>query len=266
MGDATKRTVLFVHGAGEGAHEADRELAASLQNALGAGYEVRSPKMPKEDSPEVEAWKDRISEELAAMDGEAVLVGHSAGAFVLLKYLSEEEPEKPVAGLFLVAAPYVGTGGWELDEYALREDFAAKLHEGLPMFFYHGRDDEVVPFGHLALYEEKFPWATFRGLDDLGHQFDGDLSGVARDIEESSRPTAGSSRGSDLPAELGRPARRALVDAGYRRLEQLAELGESEVGGLHGVGPKALGQLRRALAARGLSFAGGTDRPSEEGA
>jgi hypothetical protein len=266
MGGAAKGTVLFVHGAGEGAHEADQEFAASLQNALGSGYEVRSPKMPNEDSPEVEAWKDRISEELAAMDGEVFLVGHSAGAFVLLEYLSEKKRERPVAGAFLVATPYVGTGGWELDENALREDFAAKLPEGLPMFFYHGRDDEVVPFGHLALYKENLPWATSREFDGLGHQFDGDLSRVARDIEQSSRPATGRSRGSDLPTELGRPARRALAGAGYRGLEQLAGLDESEVGGLHGVGPKALWQLRRALAARGLSFAGEKDRLSEEGA
>ena len=54
------------------------------------------------------------------------------------------------------------------------------------------------------------------------------------------------------------------MGAGYRRLDQLAGLDQSEVGELHGVGPKALGQLRRALAARGLSFAGGKGRPAEE--
>jgi predicted alpha/beta hydrolase family esterase len=143
-----KRDVLFVHGGGEGAHEADEELAASLRNALGGGYDVRSPKMPDEDNPEVGAWKGKIAGELAAMDGEAILVGHSVGAHILLKYLSEEEVEKPVAGLFLVAAPYAGTGGWELEDYALPEDFASKLPRDLPIFFYHGRDDEVAPFGH----------------------------------------------------------------------------------------------------------------------
>lgn len=111
-----KGHALFVHGAGEGAHEADRRLAASLRDELGTAYEVRCPKMPDEDSPEVGAWKDRISEELAAMDGGVVLVGHSVGALILLKYLSEEEPEKPVVGLFLVAAPYAGAGGWEVGE------------------------------------------------------------------------------------------------------------------------------------------------------
>jgi predicted alpha/beta hydrolase family esterase len=184
---ALKSHVLFVHGGGEGAHEADEKLAVSLRDALGGGYDVRSPKMPNEGSPEVEAWKDRISEELAAMDGEVVLVGHSVGAFVLLKYLSEEEPEKPVAGLLLVAAPYVGTGGWELDEYALREDFASELPEGLQVFLYHGRDDEEVPFEHLALYEANLPRAAVRVSDGRGHQFGDDLSEVARDIREIER-------------------------------------------------------------------------------
>ena len=264
MRSAAKRRVLFVHGGGEGAHEADHKLAASLQDALGAGYEVRSPKMPNEDGPEYGAWRDRISEELADTDGEAILAGHSLGASLLLKYLAEEVQERPVAGVFLVATPYWGAEDWEVDEYALRDGFASKLPKGVPMFFYHGREDEVVPFWHLALYKRRFPWATFRGFDGLGHQFDDDLSRVARDIEESSRPTADRSRESDIPTDLSRPARRALVGAGYRRLEQLAGLDESQVGRLHGMGPKALGQLRRALAARGLSFAGGKDRPAEE--
>jgi hypothetical protein len=60
---------------------------------------------------------------------------------------------------------------------------------------------------------------------------------------------------SDLPMELAQPARRALVGAGYRRLEQFTDLSEAQVKHLHGVGPKALEQLRRALGRLGLSFA-----------
>jgi len=59
----------------------------------------------------------------------------------------------------------------------------------------------------------------------------------------------------NLPAELAEPARRALTQAGYSRLEQLTDLTEVELKQLHGVGPKAIEQLRRALAARELSFA-----------
>ena len=178
-----KGQVLFVHGGGQGAYEEDKKLAASLRDVLGAAYDVRHPKMPDEDRPECEAWKGRIAKELAALDGEVILVGHSLGASILLKYLSEESLRKPVAGLFLIAPPYWGAEDWEVDEYALQEDFASKLPEGLPVFFYHSRDDEWVPFAHLALYAERLPRATIREFDGRRHQFDDDLSEVARDIE-----------------------------------------------------------------------------------
>ena len=161
-----------------------KKLAENLRDELGVAFDVRYPKMPDEASPDSEAWKDTIARELAALNGEVVLVGHSVGAFVLLKYLTEEAVEKPVAGLFLVSAPFVGTEGWQVEEDALREDFASKLPEGLPVFLYHSRDDEWVPYAHLALYAEKLPQATIHEFDGRGHQFDGDLSEVARDIKE----------------------------------------------------------------------------------
>jgi predicted alpha/beta hydrolase family esterase len=178
-----KKHVLFIHGGGEGAYEEDKRMAENLRDVLRAAYDVRCPKMPDEDSPEYGAWKYKVAEELADLDGETVLVGHSLGASVLLKYVSEEAVEKPVAGLFLVAAPYWGSEDWEVGEYELRTDFASKLAEDLPVFFYHSRDDEVVPIAHLALYAERLPQATMREFDGRGHQFDGDLSEVARDIE-----------------------------------------------------------------------------------
>jgi hypothetical protein len=57
----------------------------------------------------------------------------------------------------------------------------------------------------------------------------------------------------DLP-KLAVPARRALIGAGYTRLEQLTKVKESEVMGLHGMGPNAMKVLRNALRERGLSF------------
>ena len=59
---------------------------------------------------------------------------------------------------------------------------------------------------------------------------------------------------SGFPAGLAAPARRALAGAGYTRLDQLAGQREADLRQLHGMGPKALEQLRRALAERGLAF------------
>ena len=70
---------------------------------------------------------------------------------------------------------------------------------------------------------------------------------------------------SDLPTELSNPARRALVGAGYVRLEQFTRLSEAEVLRLHGMGPKGGEMIRRALDAKGLSFAEGRNRKEREG-
>jgi hypothetical protein len=79
-----------------------------------------------------------------------------------LKYLSQAIAAKPIAGLLLIAAPYVGEhAGWQYADSALPRDFAAKL-SGLPIVFYHSRDDETVPFGPLALDASQLPHATIR--------------------------------------------------------------------------------------------------------
>lgn len=59
----------------------------------------------------------------------------------------------------------------------------------------------------------------------------------------------------DFPKGLAQPAIRALLSAGYTRLDQLTAARESDLLKLHGMGPKALALLRSALSARGLSFA-----------
>jgi hypothetical protein len=58
----------------------------------------------------------------------------------------------------------------------------------------------------------------------------------------------------DLP-KLSAPAQRALANAGYGRLEDLAGVPEADLLRLHGVGPSAIAPLREALAALGLSLA-----------
>lgn len=61
---------------------------------------------------------------------------------------------------------------------------------------------------------------------------------------------------SDFPEGLAAPARRALAGAGFEQLDQLTRVSAADLLKLHGMGPKALRQLREALAERGLALAG----------
>jgi hypothetical protein len=60
--------------------------------------------------------------------------------------------------------------------------------------------------------------------------------------------------GTVFPRDIGRPATRALAVAGYRELADLTAVTEVQLLSLHGVGPKAVERLRRAMAEQGLSF------------
>ncbi len=178
------KEILFVQGAGAGAYEADRLLAESLRRELGADYAVRYPEMPDESNSPYERWRERIAEEFASMGNRPVLVGHSVGASHLLKALTEIAVEKPVAGVFLLETPFWGGGGWRYEGYEqleLRAEASAALPAG-PLFLYHARDDEIVPFDHLALYARLLPQATAREIDEGGHQLGNDLAVVAEDI------------------------------------------------------------------------------------
>jgi predicted alpha/beta hydrolase family esterase len=178
-----KKQVLFIQGAGEGAYEEDKKLATSLQDALGVEYNVIYPKMPNEESPEDSPWMAAISKELATVEEKVILVGHSAGGGVVLKHLLKEDITNPIAGIFLIAIPHWDPEDDEDEEYTLREGFASRLPRGVPIFLYHSRDDEWVPFAHLAIYAGKIPQATVREFDGRGHQFNNDLSEVAADIK-----------------------------------------------------------------------------------
>lgn len=178
-----KKQVLFIQGGGEGAYDEDEKLAVSLQEALGPEYQVSYPRMPDEGNPDDHTWMAQISRELASLDGPVLLVGHSAGGAVLLKYLLKEDIAKSIAGIFLISIPHWDPEDEEGEEYALHEGFASRLPIGVPIFLYHSRDDEWVPFAHLTIYAEKIPQAIVREFDGRGHQFNNDLSEVAADIK-----------------------------------------------------------------------------------
>ena len=175
--------VLFVHGAGEGAYEEDELLVASLRDALGPSYEVRYPRMPLDDSAQYSDWTARIASALPPRGNEVLLVGHSVGGSVLLRYLCEKTVEASVTGLFVIAAPFWGADDfWDWDEARLPEDAAEKLATVPRIFLYHSRDDErralLAPGSLLG----RLPQATTRPLDVGGHQLGNDLADVAHDI------------------------------------------------------------------------------------
>jgi predicted alpha/beta hydrolase family esterase len=176
--------VLFIQGGGaEGTHdEWDNKLVEGLRRELGLDYEIRYPHMPNEADPNYARWKTVLRKEFGKLDDGAILVGHSIGGTILINTLVEEPPDLELGGIFLLAAPFVGEGGWQSEDIKTMSNLGSCLPAQTPVFAYHGSEDETVPFEHLGLYARAIPQAVVRRLTGRDHQLDYDMTEVAADI------------------------------------------------------------------------------------
>lgn len=138
-----------------------------------------------------------------------------------------------------------------------------RIAYGIPSYYLKGRP--VVHFGAGARHCAFYPG----GIVD---QFTEDLKGY-----ETSRGTIRFQPGKPLPAAVvakivkaalarrqpaepvfpkgvSRPAARALATIGVTTLDQCAQHSERELKSLHGLGPKALQAIKRALALKGKAL------------
>ena len=174
------RQILLIQGGGKGVHdEWDNKLFDDLSRELGDGHEVHYPRMPAEDDPSYARWSAAIRREMAALNDGAVVAGHSVGGTIMIHAIAEQPPEQELAAIVLIAAPFVGEGGWPGDEFQLPSDLGARLPRGVRVHVFHGLDDLTAPPSHADLYARAIPQAQVQRLPGRDHQLNNDLSEVA---------------------------------------------------------------------------------------
>jgi hypothetical protein len=185
------RQLLFIQGAGAGTYDDwDDKLVDSLHRELGDGWEIRYPRMPAEDDPSYAAWGPAIVLAMATLEDGAVVVGHSVGGTILAQALAEQAPNVELAAIVLIAAPFVGDGGWPGEEFELSSDLGSRLPLGVPVHVVHGLEDDTAPPSHADLYAGAIPQADLHLLPGRDHQLGNDLADVARLIRRRWPPDA----------------------------------------------------------------------------
>jgi predicted alpha/beta hydrolase family esterase len=182
--------LLFVQGGGVRVHdEWDGKLVESLRDGLGPTYEIRYPRMPNEEDPSYVSWKATLEKEFATLSDGAILVGHSVGGTILINALAEDPPEREFGAIFLIAAPFVGEGGWQSDDLKPQRELGEKLPRGVPIYLYHGLADDTAPPSHAELYARAIPRARLHRLPGRDHQFNNDLTEIAAMIKSLAAET-----------------------------------------------------------------------------
>lgn len=181
------KTIFFVHSAGpQSGKEGSGEFISILKKSLGDAYDIKHPSMPEPEDPDYEPWRNQVRKEIIGLEEGSILIGHSLGGSVLLKYFSEEKSDKKYRALFIVASPFWGLKGWTYDAFCLKKGFAKNLTRFGKIFLYHTSDDDVVSHDHLIRYAKEIPNASVREVDGLGHLFNArECTELIRDIKSS---------------------------------------------------------------------------------
>jgi predicted alpha/beta hydrolase family esterase len=176
---------VFIHCSGtQSGDHGSTPLINYLKIETKSELNILHPSMPDPRSPSYGAWEKVI--ENANLSQCSIVIGHSLGASVILKYLSEQKPFLALDALFLIATPFWGLRDWTHGDYVLKADFPKALVNVKRIFFYHSNDDHVVPVHHLEAYSSCLPGATARRLNGQGHYFTKGIPVLIEDLKRSS--------------------------------------------------------------------------------
>lgn len=176
--------ILFIQGAGELTTEQEQVIVDALSSQLGGDFNILLPPIKDADAPTYQAWEDALTANLKKLSGKVILLGHSLGASVILKYFSMEPVPEKVIGMILFGVPYWKDQNWDVSEYVIADQFVDRLSKLDNVYFYHSTDDEVIPAHHFKTYQKMLPQAHWRVLSGMDHTYHGAVLFMVEDIHD----------------------------------------------------------------------------------
>jgi hypothetical protein len=119
------------------------------------GIRVTAPALPDPLRPNFQRWLRKITPIAKTMGGGTVLIGHSIGGVLGLRFL-EKRLAKPIAGVITVGSPFASTINVELYTRFFDRQIDWWTLKGAAKRFVviHAEDDPLVPFDHALRYRE----------------------------------------------------------------------------------------------------------------
>lgn len=176
--------ILLIQGAGAVTRQEEQVIADALKARLGDDFTILLPTIQDADHPTYQAWEEALTTNLNSSSGSVILLGHSFGASVILKHFSKEPVPDKVIGIILFGVPYWKDQDWNISEYEIKDDFVANLSKLNNIYFYHSKDDEVIPDHQFKSYQKLIPQAHWRVLSGVDHSYHGAIPNMVTDIRE----------------------------------------------------------------------------------
>jgi hypothetical protein len=156
----------------------------NLAGRLGNEFQVIRPQMPSNHNARYEEWRIWLEKFFPFLDDEVILVGSSLGGTFLAKYLAESQFPKKIKAVFLIAACFDDLPEEPLLDFSLPDSLKKIQSQSKKIILYQSKDDNVVPFSHLAKFQKALPKATVRIFEDRGHFNQEELPELVEDIKK----------------------------------------------------------------------------------
>ena len=119
-----------------------------------AGFEVLAPELPFSGEPELFEWLKAMEEQVGRLGPDDIILGHSLGAVMALRYLEAAEMTGTPRALIMVAAPWTHKRADMRSFFMSEFDADVLMWKARDFIIVHSKDDELVPFDHAKNYKE----------------------------------------------------------------------------------------------------------------
>ncbi len=154
-----------------------------LADLLGNEFEVIRPEMPSHRNAKYPEWKIWFEKFFPFINDNVILIGGSLGGTFLAKYLAENKFPKKIKAVILLAACFDDLPEEPLLDFSLPKSLKNIESQTDKIILYHSKDDEVVPFAHLAKFQAALATAQARIFQDRGHFNQIELPELIEDIK-----------------------------------------------------------------------------------
>jgi len=158
--------IVIIHGYNSGPDQNFHPwLVKELQNR---GHKVLAPKLPREGEPDALVCIETLIKEVGRLDEDTIVLGHSLGGVLALRYLEAAEAISTPRAVILVGSPWQTksekTKGLFLTEF----DYDVVMWKAKEFVVIHDKDDKLVPFDHAQKYQKMLN-AELIATNDLDH-------------------------------------------------------------------------------------------------
>lgn len=178
---------LFVHSASVqsedgGSNPLIRYLKKNTEN-----IQWHTPTFPRDEGQIYSNWVTVLKDTLKQIpeDEQLIIIGHSFGGSVVMKYLTENEETHQIKKVALIGSPYWGCDEkFDDPQNELTGDAENRIDPSIALYHIQSVDDDRVDFSHQACWHNKFPQLNVIKKTEGKHEFHNGIEELVNIIEK----------------------------------------------------------------------------------